>query len=144
MLATDYARTYRANSILTASPGQLVLMLYDGVLKSLAMTREAHTWDEEEPRRLEVINTQLLKAQQIISELQDGLNHEAGGEFSQTMEKLYDYHNRRLFEANLKKTIEPVLEVERLFVDLRDAWAEMLQKQESTKPAQNQTIRGIA
>ncbi|MEO6243833.1 MAG: flagellar protein FliS [Opitutaceae bacterium] len=35
MVATGYARTYRANSVLTASPGQLVLMLYDGALKAL-------------------------------------------------------------------------------------------------------------
>ncbi len=144
MLASGYAQTYRTNSILTASPGQLVLMLFDGVLKSLAMTREAHAWDEEEPRRLEVINTQLLKAQQIISELQDGLNHEVGGEFSRTMEQLYDYHTRRLFEANLKKSLEPVIEVERLFHELRDAWAEMLRKQESSPPPKNQTIRGVA
>jgi flagellar protein FliS len=141
MLATGYAQTYRANSILTASPGQLVLMLYDGVLKSLALTREAYSWDEDEPRRLEVINTQLLKAQQIIFELQDSLNHEVEGEFPQIMQRLYDYHSRRLFEANLRKQIEPVEEVERLFHELRDAWAEMLQKQEAT-PADN--VCGVA
>ena len=41
MVAQDYARTYRANSVLTASPGQLVLMLYDGALKAMAVAREA-------------------------------------------------------------------------------------------------------
>ena len=41
MMAQGYARTYRRNAVLTASPGQLVLMLYDGVLKSLALTRVA-------------------------------------------------------------------------------------------------------
>src|SRR5260370_1260276 len=40
MVATGYARTSRSNAILTASPGQLVLMLYDGALKALAFARE--------------------------------------------------------------------------------------------------------
>jgi flagellar protein FliS len=57
------------------------------------------------------------------------------------MQRLYDYHSRRLFEANLRKQIEPVEEVERLFHELRDAWAEMLQKQEAT-PADN--VCGVA
>jgi flagellar protein FliS len=141
MVAQDYARTYRSNSVLTASPGQLVLMLYDGALKRLAIAREAFARGDEDLRRIETINTSLLKAQAIISELQGTLNHEAGGEFSATMHRLYDYFNRRLFEANLRKQVEPVIEVERLLGEVRNAWAEMLLKQEPSRP---ETIRGVA
>jgi len=130
MVAQGYAQTYRANAVLTANPGQLVLMLYDGVLKSLAIARDAFGRPASDPRRIETINQQLLKAQTIIAELQGGLNLEAGGEFARTLQRLYDYHNRRLLEANLRKEVEPVLEVERLVRELRDAWAEMLCKQE--------------
>ncbi len=129
MVAHGYAQTYRSNAVLTASPGQLVLMLYDGVLKSLAIARDAFAWSADDPRRIEAINQQLLKAQTIITELQSGLNHDAGGDVARTLERLYDYYNRRLFEANLRKQVEPVVEVERLVRDLRDAWAEMLCKQ---------------
>ena len=129
MVAHGYAQTYRSNAVLTASPGQLVLMLYDGVLKSLAIARDAFGWSVDDPRRIEAINQQLLKAQKIITELQSGLNHDACGEVAQTLERLYDYYNRRLFEANLRKQVEPVVEVERLVRDLRNAWAEMLCKQ---------------
>jgi flagellar protein FliS len=136
MLANAYARTYRTNAVLTASPGQLVLMLYDGVLKSLALAREAFARPGDDPRRIEVINQQLIKAQNILLELQAGLNLEAGGEFAQTMHRLYDYHTRRLLQANLQKKVEPVIEVERLVTELRDAWAEMLGKHDgSTRPA---------
>ncbi len=128
MVTHGYAQTYRANAVLTASPGQLVLMLYDGALKSLAIARDAFTRPVEDPRRIEVINTHLLKAQTILAELQGGLNMEAGGEFARTLDRLYDYHNRRLLEANLRKQVEPVIEVERLVRELRDAWAEMLCK----------------
>lgn len=141
MVAQDYARTYRANSVLTASPGQLVLMLYDGALRSLSIAREAFARPVEDARRIEIINTQLLKAQNIISELQGTLNHEAGGEFSKTMERLYDYYVRRLTEANMRKQEEPVIEVERLLREVRDAWSEMLRKQDSNTP---HSVRGVA
>lgn len=141
MVAQDYARTYRANSVLTASPGQLVLMLYDGALKALNVAREGFERSADDPRRFEIINSQLIKAQNIISELQSTLNHDAGGEFSRTMERLYDYYLRRLTEANLRKEVEPVIEVERLLREVRDAWAEMLRKQDTTVPS---PMRGVA
>lgn len=141
MVALDHARTYRTNSVLTASPGQLVLMLYDGALKALRLAREGFAQPESDPRRFEAINTNLLKAQAIIGELQDTLDHEAGGEFAATMHRLYDYYNRRLLEANIRKDAKPVAEVERLLRDVRDAWAEMLLKQE---PSRLEGLRGVA
>jgi flagellar protein FliS len=142
MLAQSYARTYRANAVLTASPGQLVLMLYDGALKALGLAQQAFQEPSPEPRRIENINRHLLKAQAIVSELQSGLNMEAGGEFAQTMSRLYDYHNRRLFEANLRKEIAPIIEVERLLRELRDAWAEMLNQHQNGDALER--VRGVA
>jgi flagellar protein FliS len=141
MVATGYARTYRANAVLTASPGQLVLMLYDGALKALALAREGFVIPADDPKRIPLINQQLLKAQAILQELQDGLNMEAGGEFARTMHRLYDYHNRRLLEANLRKQVEPVIEVERLVRELRDAWAQMLSQQDTST---RERVRGVA
>lgn len=141
MVTAGYARTYRANSVLTASPGQLVLMLYDGALKAIGLARESFETVHEDPRRIEVINQQLLKAQAILAELQNGLNLEAGGEFAQTMHRLYDYHTRRLLEANLRKQVEPVIEVERLVRELREAWAQMLTQNDVSSVEQ---IRGVA
>jgi flagellar protein FliS len=141
MVAQDHARTYRANSVLTASPGQLVLMLYDGALRALHLARVGFAQPENDPRRFEAINTNLLKAQAIIGELQDTLDHQAGGEFAATMHRLYDYYNRRLLEANIHKDAKPVAEVERLLRDVRDAWAEMLLKHE---PSRLEGIRGVA
>jgi flagellar secretion chaperone FliS len=141
MLATGYARTYRANAVLTASPGQLVLMLYDGALKAIALAREAFETPADDPRRIEIINKQLLKAQDIVHELQNGLNLEVGGEFARTLHRLYDYHNRRLLEANLRKEVAPLIEVERLLRELRDAWAQMLGQQDT---GSTERIRGVA
>ena len=135
MYAKDYARTYRANSILTASPGQLVLLLFDAALNSLAIARKACDEVPGDPRQVEVVNTQLVKAQKIIAELQGTLNLEAGGEFARTMYRLYDYYDRRLIEANLRKQSAPIAEVERLLGDVRNAWAEMLRQQETAVPS---------
>ncbi len=131
MLSHDCARAYRANTVLTASPGQLVLLMYDGALKALAVAREACGRPEAEYQRIAVINSQLIKAQQIIAELRNTLNMEAGGDFAQTLDRLYDYYNRRLLEANLQKKVEPIIEVERLLGELRSAWAEMLRNQDN-------------
>ena len=135
MLAQGYARTYRSNAVLTASPGQLVLMLFDGALSALAIARDAFSRPEGDLRRIEVINHQLLKAQAILSELQGGLNFEAGGEMAKTLNRLYDYYNRRLFEANMTKQDKPVEEVEKMLGELRSGWAEMLSGQGANSKA---------
>jgi len=137
MYAQDYARAYRANSILTASPGQLVLMLFDGALKALATARTACDDPNQDPRRFEIIHQQITKAQKIIAELQGTLNLEAGGEFAQTMYRLYDYYDRRLVEANMKKQSAPIAEVERLMGEVRNAWFEMLRDKDKVTPTQS-------
>jgi flagellar protein FliS len=135
MVASSYARVYRTNSILTASPGQLVLMLFDAALASMASAKEGFDRPHTDLRRCEVINRHLLKAQRIIRELRGALDFEVGGEFAPLMLRLYDYYNRRLFEANLRKRVEPVLEVEQLLRQLRDAWADMLHRPEGAAAA---------
>lgn len=131
MVAPGYARAYQAQAVLTASPGQLVLMLYDGALRFLGHARDSLQAPDENPRRIEFINTNLLKAQNILAELQSCLNHEAGGDHAANLDRLYDYYLRRLFEANLRKKAEPVIEVEKLVRELRDGWAEMLRTQDA-------------
>ncbi|MFY9924511.1 MAG: flagellar export chaperone FliS [Opitutaceae bacterium] len=133
----DYARIYRENSILTASPGQLILMLFDGAARSMAIAHAAFERPKNDFRRFQVINCELLKAQAIFTELRNALNQDVGGEFAKTMDGLYQYYNRRLVEANIKRRIEPLIEVEQLFGVIRDAWAEMLRNQdwrESERP----------
>lgn len=140
MVTQGYARTYQTQSVLTASPGRLVLMLYDGALKFLALAQEGFRQPESDPRRFELINNNLQKAQNILNELQATLNHGAGGDLSTTLDRLYDYYSRRLFEANLKKQPEPVAEVERFLRELRDAWAEMLCKEEGARFQQSRVV----
>jgi flagellar protein FliS len=112
-------------------------MLFDGALKALATARTAGDDPNQDPRRFEVIHQQLTKAQKIIAELQGTLNLEAGGEFAQTMYRLYDYYDRRLVEANMKKQSAPIAEVERLMGEVRNAWFEMLRDKDKATPTQS-------
>lgn len=140
-MAHGYARAYQTQAVFTASPGQLVLMLYDGALRFLGHASDALQAPEDSPRRIEIINTNLIKAQNILAELQSSLNHEAGGDHAANLDRLYEYYMRRLFEANMKKQVEPVIEVETLVRQLRDGWAEMLNKYEAERL---QNARGVA
>jgi flagellar protein FliS len=116
-------------------------MMFDGALRFLALAKEGFNQPMENVHRFESININLQKAQNIIAELQGSLNHEAGGEIAVTLDRLYDYYSRRLFEANVKKRIEPIIEVEHFLQELRDAWAEMIRKEEGTR---FQDARGVA
>jgi flagellar protein FliS len=140
-MAQGYARAYQAQAVLTASPGHLVLMLYDGALRFMGHAREALQSSEDTPRRIEIINNNLIKAQNILTELQANLNHEAGGDHAANLDRLYDYYVRRLLDANVKKTVEPVIEVEGLVRQLREGWAEMLCTYETERL---QHARGVA
>lgn len=135
MSAVAYARAYQAQSILTASPGQLVLMMYDGALRFMAQARAALALPEEDPKRIAQTNTALIRAQAVLAELQANLDHQAGGDFSRNLDRLYDYHQRRLLEANLRKDDAIIAEVERLVRELRDGWAEMLRGVEPARVA---------
>ena len=126
MSAPAYARAYQVQSVLTASPGQLVLLMYDGALRFMAQARAGFALPASTSGRIEAINTGLTRAQAVLGEHRANLDLAAGGEVAQNLDRLYEYHLRRLFLANLAKDEPAVAEVEELVRTLRDAWAEML------------------
>jgi flagellar secretion chaperone FliS len=113
-------QSYKQNSVNTASPGELTLMLYNGCLKFIHLAKNSIV-----EKNIEVKNTNLLKAQKIIQELMVTLNMEL--EVSKNMMSLYDYLNRRLIEANIKSDIGILNEVEELITDFRDTWKQVIQ-----------------
>jgi len=141
MQHTNPWQSYRKVATQTASPGQLVLMLYEGAIRFLekSLLGFAH----EDPLEFNLtVNNNVLRAQAIISEMNGVLNMEAGGEISANFRRLYDYLNRRLQEANVKKQKEPIEEVLARLRVLRDSWAEMLQKgQENGEPVQEASLQ---
>src|SRR5579872_6324018 len=119
--------SYRKVATQTASPGQLVLMLYDGALSFLEKSLAG--FDHEDPLEFNLaINNNILRAQAIVHEMNVRLDMRRGGEAAANFRRLYNYLHRRLQEANVKKHKQPVQEVITHLRVLRDSWAEMLQQ----------------
>jgi len=113
-------QAYQSNAVTTASPGELTLMLYNGCLRFIKAARMAM-----ENKEIEKKNENLIKAQNIISELRVTLNMEL--EVSKNMMAMYDYILRRLIEANMKNDTAILDEAEELVTGFRDTWKQAIQ-----------------
>ena len=113
-------QSYQQNSVNTASPGELTLMLYNGCLKFILLGKKAIV-----AGKIEEKNTNIIKAQNIVHELMVTLNMDVA--VSKDLMSLYDYMNRRLIEANLKNDIAALEEVEGLVTEFRNTWKEAIQ-----------------
>ena len=116
----NVANIYKQNKVNAASPKELVVMLYEGCIKFL---RLAEIGLEE--KRLDLVNTNLIKAQNIIEELRSTLNTNVEGEVTDQLASLYDYFLSELFQANIHKDNEKIIYVREQMMDLLEAWKEI-------------------
>lgn len=116
---------YKNTAIETASPGKLLLMLYDGAIRNLDNARQA-ILDQDTVAS----HKHLLKAQDIILELMCTLNMEY--DIAKNLYALYDFMYRHLVQANVKKDPEMVVEVRELLAELRATWDQAVKKVGST------------
>lgn len=118
-------QSYRKVATQTATPSQLVLMLYDGALRFLEQARTG--FGHEDPGEFnQTINNNILRAQAIVDELNGSLDMAKGGELSTHLRNLYNYIDRRLDESNRTKSPEGIDESISRINTLRVAWAEMM------------------
>ena len=109
---------YAQNSIDTASQGQLIVMLYDGLLTALDKSEHALTGS---PVDIALAHHELTRAQAIVEELLGSLNPSAG-EIAHSLASLYEYCHKQLVDANISKEFGPAEPVRTIFEDLREAW----------------------
>lgn len=112
-----YGDHYQKQALDTASPAQLVLMMYDRALRALATVRGA-----EPPGDTELINRELQRAQALIAELELALDFERGQPIAGQLAELYTFCQQRLITANVRKDVAIVDEVVPVLAGLRDAW----------------------
>lgn len=110
---------YMNTQVLTASPGDLTLMLFNGAIKFMKQALVSM-----EKRDIEEKHFNFVKAQNIIDELQSTLN--MSYEVSVNLAQLYDYIRFRLSESNTKMQAGPAQECIQLVTELRDTWMEAL------------------
>lgn len=120
--ANPYANqnAYKANEISTVSQTRLIVMLYDGAIRFLKIASENMT-----PRKYDLVNNNIIKAQDIITELMLSLNIEEGKEVANNLLSIYVYIKKRLLEANMKKDADILREVMTLLNQLKTAWDEL-------------------
>lgn len=109
---------YKAYQAETASPEEVVVLLYDGARR---FTDQALVALEE--GNFAEVSLNVGKAQRIFTELSNSLNFSAG-DIAGNLWKLYDYWSWRLSQGLLKKDAEAFREVSAVLVDMHGAWAE--------------------
>ena len=119
---TPYAaaqQAYRDSAVLTATPAQLVVMLYDGAHRFLTQAAFAMRADD-----LSTCNEKLRRGEAIIAELRSTLDMSAG-EIAERLEAIYAFSQRYLMEARLKRDPERIEQVIKLLSELRSAWGDI-------------------
>jgi flagellar protein FliS len=118
--ATAAPAAYRQQEVLTATPGRLVVMLYDGAGRFLHQA--AFAMREGDTAKA---GMRLSRAEAIIQELLATLDHEQGGEIASRLQGLYVFFLRYLGEARIERDAERIDRVRGQLADLREAWAQI-------------------
>ena len=111
---------YLQQAVLTASPGQLVVMLYDGACRFL--TQAAYAMREGDVARA---GQRLSRAEAIVEELLNTLDMEQGGEIAGRLQGLYVFYLRYLGEARVSRDADKIDVVREQLAELRESWAQV-------------------
>ncbi|MEA2064022.1 MAG: flagellar export chaperone FliS [Gemmatimonadota bacterium] len=126
---------YQEMRVRSASPEQLILMLYDGALRFLRQAIKAL-----EEKQLETAHNNLIRTQNILTELIASLDLEEGGKIASNLLRIYEFMHRTLVQANLKKEPEPARQIMKQIKKLRESWATAMknmqeQQQQNSNPS---------
>ncbi|WP_046174405.1 flagellar export chaperone FliS [Domibacillus indicus] len=121
MAINNPQQAYANNSVTTASPGELTLMLYNGCIKFIRLAERAMA-----DNNIEQKNINVQKAQAIIRELSITLKTDT--DLAKNMLALYEFLHERLVEANIKNDPAILKEVEGFVTEFRDTWKQVIQE----------------
>lgn len=119
MNAATTANTYKTQQVMTASPQELTLMLYNGAIRFVNESIQA-----TQAGNLEKANAANLRAQDIVREFMSTLDMQY--ELSQNWMALYQFIEQSLIQGNVKKQVQPLEDAKAILVDLRTTWAEAM------------------
>ena len=120
-LAFDgYGAVQVATGVATADSTKLILMLFDGLMESLAAARGhiEHGNTNEKAKALS-------RAGRIVIGLQGALDFQQGGDLARNLDDLYGYVTRRIIHINAANDLEALEEVRGLMLEIRDAWSSL-------------------
>lgn len=114
---TPSPQAYRANAVMTASQGQLIVMLYDGARRFLTQASAAMA-----ERQIAMAHKKLTGAENIIRHLRGSLDMEQGV-ISQRLEALYAFWEEHLRQGRIQQNPKKLDEVNEMLGRLRESWA---------------------
>lgn len=119
-MSASKVNAYKVNAVTTQTPGQIVVLLYEGAIRFL---HQAVTALEEKKygQKGRMIN----RAIDIICELNSALDMDAGGEISQNLRKLYMFMHEYLLKANYQKDARKIQVVIDMLDDLATGWRQI-------------------
>lgn len=112
---------YENNKIMTASPAEITLMLYEGAIKFCNIAIIAIENGETEKAHINI-----KKTQRIIEEFRNTLDHQYA--VAEEFDKIYVYLLQRLLQANIRKDKEILEEVNMHLRSVRDTWKEVMKR----------------
>ncbi len=135
----DASQMYSTAAISTQQRGKLIVMLYDGAIKFLKVAAQKLQEGDFASK-----GVYIGRAQDIVSELNNCLDMEAGGELSDNLRSLYSYICRQLTAANIERDTGKLEECANLLGELRGAWEQVAKHTESAPaPAEVAAPRGF-
>lgn len=128
-MAYNAVSSYKNTSITTASPAQLLVMLYDEAVrqldKAIDLLDEFDKNGRKDPSKIEPISKAVIKTQNIVTELMASLDFDKGGEIAKNLFSLYTWFNRELTDANIKHDRQKITVVRNLISEMRSTWTEV-------------------
>ena len=122
-MAKPTPNSYLRNAVMTATPEQLHLMLYDGAIRFSLQARDAI-----EARDYEGSYNKLSRAQAIILEMQSGLRPEVNQELCDRMAAIYSYLYRKLVDASVNRSLTDVDDALKILRYQRETWTMLMDK----------------
>ncbi|WP_163579019.1 flagellar export chaperone FliS [Gracilibacillus saliphilus] len=121
-MAYQQYQAYQNNSVNTASPGELTLMLYNGCLKFTKQAKKAIEANDHQTK-----NEMIQKTQNIIRELMVTLDQDAP--IAKEIMPLYDFAYHALTQANIKNDLEQLEQAREIIENFRDTWKEVIKQE---------------
>lgn len=116
---------------MSAGPHRLILMLFDGALKAIAIAKT-----NIEAGNIALKGASISKAISIVDDgLRSSLDKTAGGELAMQLDQIYEYVTHLMLQANLTNRVELLEEAANLLSDLRESWEEMGRAQQQAAPS---------
>ncbi len=123
-------KAYKNTAVRTADQKDLILICYDGALRSLQVGKECYLRKEFEEKA-----RQFIRAQDFISELLSSLNMEAGGEIARNLSAIYKFCLQHIVQGDVSGNMMAIDDTIKMLAELRSAWAQLdMRSQVESRP----------